>query len=281
MAMQVEDIVRVKIAGMERAVFLPQDLHSKTDDNRTYVKLAKARSEINRLLGQPLKAKGPNKRKLQFTSIIETLIQARDAKVKTIVDSRNSQSVKLDLGIDDPIAPKKEKYQRSTWSRRAEVIDSLPTNFDILAPAVGMVGSCLINVLVAKQAAMPLYVELTQTTIDYLRSVVAEQILQGDIHRKRTSVPDDQKVQVPDGFSYSYTKKKMVFTRQYFSPTTRKRKVQTTFHNLVSYTTNDPCSHDTDHHDQHEDGDHHDEDEDGNDSKCEDSSELEEEFVKD
>ena len=57
--------------------------------------------------------------------------------------------------------------------------------------------------------------------------------------------------------------------------------MQTTFHNHESYTTNDPCSPDTDHHDQHEDIDHHDEDEDGNDSKCEDSSELEEEFVKD
>ena len=94
MAMNAEDIVRVKIVGMQRAVFLPQELVSRTDGNRTYVKLAKARSEINRLLGQPLKAKGPNKRKLQFTSIIETLIQARDEKINAIVDSLNSNSDK-------------------------------------------------------------------------------------------------------------------------------------------------------------------------------------------
>ena len=53
MAMVVDDIVRVRIAGMQRPVYLPPDLISKADDHRTYVQIAKAMSEINRLLNQP------------------------------------------------------------------------------------------------------------------------------------------------------------------------------------------------------------------------------------
>ena len=91
MAMVVDDIVRVRIAGMPRPVYLQSDLISKTDDHRTYVQIAKARSEINRLLGQPMLAKGTAKRKLQFTSIVETLIQIRDEKVNARIDlTKNS-----------------------------------------------------------------------------------------------------------------------------------------------------------------------------------------------
>ena len=73
MAFVVEDIVRVAMVGMQRAIYLPPDLVWKElMGGTTYVKMAKARSGINRLLGQPMAAKGPNKRKLQRTSIIET-----------------------------------------------------------------------------------------------------------------------------------------------------------------------------------------------------------------
>ena len=86
MSMVVEEVVRVTIAGMARAVYLPPDLVWKpADDNRIYVKMLKPRSEINRLLGQPIAAKGPNKVKLVFTSILETLLQLRDEKVMSII----------------------------------------------------------------------------------------------------------------------------------------------------------------------------------------------------
>ena len=56
MAMTVEHIVRVTIVGMPRAIYLPPDLIWKPahDGHGTYVKMAKAKSEINRLLGQPM-----------------------------------------------------------------------------------------------------------------------------------------------------------------------------------------------------------------------------------
>ena len=76
MAMTVEHIVRVTFVGLPRAIYLPPDLIWKpsNDEHGTYVKMAKAKSEINRLLGQPMGASGQNKRKLQFTSIILSLI---------------------------------------------------------------------------------------------------------------------------------------------------------------------------------------------------------------
>ena len=114
MAMTVEHIVRVTIVGMSRAIYLPPDLIWKPahDGLGTYVKMAKARSEINRLLGQPMAATGRNKRKLQFTSIIETLIQLRDDRVLAIADAHKRKGENIDLGIDGP-GKKKERNQRS------------------------------------------------------------------------------------------------------------------------------------------------------------------------
>ena len=82
--------------------------------------------------------------------------------------------------------------------------------FDIQAPAVGPVISCTISVRVAKHAGSPLYVELAQHSIDYLRRVVQVQIDQGDIHRKRTDRPEESKVDTPDGYSFSYRRNKLV-----------------------------------------------------------------------
>ena len=84
MAIKIEDIVRVTIRGMPRSICLSPDLVWKPDgnDQPTFVKMAKAQSEVNRLLGQPLKAKGPNKRKLQCTSIIEDTNKQANATIE-------------------------------------------------------------------------------------------------------------------------------------------------------------------------------------------------------
>ena len=75
MAMTVESAVRVSFADQSRAIYLPPDLiWQDIQAHHLYVKLAKGRSEICRLLKQPLAGKGKG-RKLQFTSIIETLIK--------------------------------------------------------------------------------------------------------------------------------------------------------------------------------------------------------------
>ena len=75
MPLVLEDIVRVKIVGNPSSINLSADLFWKaTDaDESIYVKLVKAKSEINRLLGVPMLAKGADKKKLQHTSIIEIL----------------------------------------------------------------------------------------------------------------------------------------------------------------------------------------------------------------
>ena len=76
MAVCIDDIVRVKMAGT-KPINLTSDLFWKVPcDNLsgkfvTFVKLVKYKSQICRLLGQPMKSRGKDKRKLQFCSIIE------------------------------------------------------------------------------------------------------------------------------------------------------------------------------------------------------------------
>ena len=67
------------------------------------------------------------------------------------------------------------------------------------------------KVRVDKQAG-PLFVELTQTSLDYLVAVIKEQISAGDIHRraKRDEIDPTQKVVRLDGFSYSNKRKRLV-----------------------------------------------------------------------
>ena len=98
MTIKIEDIVKVSVPGQNRAIYLDSDLIWKPEghDPPTFVKLVKAQSEINRLLGQPLKAKGPDKRKLQKTSIIESLTQLRNEAILAIIDENGKKG---DAGI--------------------------------------------------------------------------------------------------------------------------------------------------------------------------------------
>ena len=93
MAITIKDIARVTIRGMPRAIYLSPDLVWKPDghDPPTFVKMAKAQSEINRLLGQPLNATWPNERKLQCTSIIEDLNHIRNKAILAIIDQNNKK----------------------------------------------------------------------------------------------------------------------------------------------------------------------------------------------
>ena len=97
-----------------------------------------------------------------------------------------------------------------------------------------MVGSCTIKVLVPKTAALPLFVELTPKAIDSLRGAVAEQIIQGDIHRKRAHVDDADKVHCPEGCYYSYRRQRLIKKTILWSPRSKKRRVKTRFHRAES-----------------------------------------------
>ena len=90
MAMVLKDIVQVSIAGQSKPINRGTDLFWKGpgEPGLTYVRLVKGRSEINRLLGQPLLASGQGKRKLQHTSIIESLIQFRNDRINSIVEEK-------------------------------------------------------------------------------------------------------------------------------------------------------------------------------------------------
>ena len=122
MAMTVESILRVSFAGQPRAIYLPPDLTWKPPDaNYFYVQIAEARSEINRLLNQPIS--GKNKKKLQFTSIIETLIQLRDDNVLAVVEAFENKDVKIDLEVDGPCKRKEAdgKRMKSKWPQTQDL----------------------------------------------------------------------------------------------------------------------------------------------------------------
>ena len=86
------------------------------------------------------------------------------------------------------------------------------------------------------QPNSPLFVELTQKSIDYLVSVIKHQIDNCGIHRKakRNDVNDDEKVDPPTGYSYSYARKRLVKKKTVFSPTKQRMKVRTTYHRAAS-----------------------------------------------
>ena len=103
MAIVVTDIAQVSVSGQAKPIFLRPDIFWKVpgDPVLTYVKLLKGRSEINRLLGHPLRAKGKDKRKLQYTSILETIAQLRNDRINSLVTQSKTKEQKIDFNIDD------------------------------------------------------------------------------------------------------------------------------------------------------------------------------------
>ena len=113
----------------------------------------------------------------------------------------------MELDIDDGKQPGLVKRRRKLDA----VMKDLPNTVEIDCPAVGPIDSIKMRVRVDKQTG-PLFVELTSKSIDYLISVVKEQISAGDIHRraKRDQIDPGEKVVVPEGFSWSYKRKRLV-----------------------------------------------------------------------
>ena len=225
MPLVLEDIVRVTIVGHPSSINLSADLFWKATDatESIYVKLVKAKSEINRLLGVPMLAKGADKKQLQHTSIIETLTQIRDDHISSMIKAAKAKEDKVELDIDDCKQAGLVKRRRELDAARKH----LPETVEIDCPAVGPIDSIKMRVRVDKQAG-PLFVELTSKSIDYLISVVKEQISAGDIHRRarRDEIDPGEKVVVPDGFSWSYKRKRLVQKKIVFSPTSQKKKNQ-------------------------------------------------------
>ena len=223
MPLVLEDIVRVTIVGHPSSINLSANLFWKaTDATETiYVKLVKAKSEINRLLGVPMLAKGADKKQLQHTSIIETLTQIRNDHISSMIEAAKGKEDKVDLDIDDGKQPGLVKRRRAV----DEFMKDLPETVEIDCPAVGPIDSIKMKVRVDKQST-PLFVELTSKSIDYLMSVVKEQISAGDIHRRarRDEIDPGEKVVVPDGFSWSYKRKRLVQKKLVFSPTSQKKR---------------------------------------------------------
>ena len=205
MAIVIQDIVQVSIAGQPKPIFLRPDLIWKGamagDPVLTYVKLLKGRSEINRLLGQPLRSNGKDKRKLQYTSIIETLTQLRNDRIKSMVEESKSKEQKIDFDIDQ--SGRISRRRQFAWEKESRQSAALPKIVEIDGPAIGDTVPIKMKVRV-DQPKSPLFVELTQKSIDYLVSAIKHQIDNGDIHRKakRLAVDGDEKSILLTGFIF-------------------------------------------------------------------------------
>ena len=239
MAMMIESIVRVSIVGQKRPINLASDLIWNTagSDPTPFVKMMKGKSEINRLLGQPIAAGGSSK--LRFTSIIEDLTQHRNDAITSMIESLTTKENKIDLGIDGP--KKRRRGQPGPVSE--EMWASLPEVIEVTAPACDTMDACIINVRVAKKPD-PLFVELNQRTIDYLTAVVRHQIDTNLIHNKskREQVSPDSRVRPPTGYSWSYKRNRLVKKHVVMSPTSRKKRVKTTYHKAVAAASSVACT---------------------------------------
>ena len=104
----------------------------------------------------------------------------------------------------------------------------LPEVIEIHAPAIGDIGSCHLTVRV-DQPNTPLFVELSQQPIDYLVAVIQHQITNGDIHRRRPADQDGNRAAAPEGYSWSYSRNRLVRKEVWTCPTSNKRKLKTQF----------------------------------------------------
>ena len=226
--MIIEDIVQVTIAGQQKPISLGTDLfwRGPSEPGLTYVKLVKSRSEINRLLGQPLLSRGTDKRKLQRTSIIESLTALRNDRIDSMVADSKSKEQKIDFDIDEP--QKVSRRRQASCAQEARQSAGLPEVIEIDCPAVGDVDTIKMKVRVGHRSS-PLFVELTQKAIDYLTAAIKHQIDAGDIHRKakRFATDAQDKVSTPEGFSWSYTRHRFVKKSLVYSPKSQAKKMKT------------------------------------------------------
>ena len=139
-----------------------------TVGERRYIRLQKSDRKIERALC----GESPGKRRLiTGTTIIEDL-----TKLRNEAHHRASREVELgrvedDLGFDEAAPPPKR-------ARRSKV--SLPDSLDIVAPPQGATEGTTVRVLTAG-GFEPLWLELSETAINYLRAAVVNQVADDSI----------------------------------------------------------------------------------------------------
>jgi hypothetical protein len=159
----IEDSLCVYLPDSQLPVFLhPVQIVS----GHKFVKVAKGDHKVIRLLSNQSSSCS---RGLTKTTVIEDLIALRNQKRQELLHRRPEENQRREsLGIDSP-APKRSKVSEA----------SLPTIVELEVPAIGDAGSTSMRVLMAKPGT-PLFIEATNSNIDYLRAAVAAQIPLGE-----------------------------------------------------------------------------------------------------
>ena len=147
-------------------------------NGRLYFKVCKSDHVIARLL---LGKSFERERVLARTDVVEQLQALRNAHVESLINPPASDS----LGLDDDEDPKPAR-------KGAHRLPSdLPSVVMIEAPAIAGVASVKMRTLTRKSHEA-LWLELSESTIDYLAAAVAAQIRSGCIdNSKQRCVPND------------------------------------------------------------------------------------------
>ena len=141
-----------------------------------YFHLAKrASARLCQLLSLPATMGGETA--LSKTDIVEQILQMRNDKFESWYASKMPKPAEISdvfECLDHDKTPRKAKMMLAT----------MPLTTDIQTPAVGDIDSVGIKVLMGN-AKMPLYVELSDNVIEYLRDACRYQLDNGDIKRSR------------------------------------------------------------------------------------------------
>ena len=159
-------------------------LHWETVAGRKYIKLAKADSKIVRLITNHGHG---SERSLAHTSIIEELIKCRNERRSQLLEENQQKAAKAaglpkeDLGIDTAPPAKKSKSKA--------LAAALPEVIDVQTPAREGVDSIVMSVMLGSPTA-PLWIELSDKNVDFIRKYAAAEIEAGDFKRSRVKDRD-------------------------------------------------------------------------------------------
>jgi len=154
----IEEAIRVALPD-NQAVFLHP---LQVVGGRRFFKVCKGDHKIARLLVGSFVC---TERGLTGTTILEDLISMRNQKRQELLDAKETGNQREGLGIDSAPAQKRRKLSHF----------ELPEVIQLDTPRVGPVQGIRMHVILGKSGTS-LSIEATEANINYLRSVVAEQL---------------------------------------------------------------------------------------------------------
>ena len=203
----VDKIVRVRAKHMASPVVLE---NCKEVDGSTFFHLKKSCDCVMKLLGHP-RSKGA--RPLANTSICEVVERLRDDAYKSSLATAMDTLGVHDVQDGSLPPPGSRSWKRKFKGNRDRIHGSTVT---VHGPTMGEIKGIAFKVVVDRPGT-PLYVQLEEDLVTYLKECADFEISSGTVHRQHPSdrIPTEQKVDTTQfrGLSFSYVKQQFALRR--------------------------------------------------------------------